>query len=129
MKAHVPAYWMLIIIAIAILAYSLKPDPSKKLLKAFKKELQQQEQLSQKKVDSVESLRQTDRVTLIDSLAMMQTKLDAAKASIAIEIEKRKTNDKALDTYRNSTYDGRFDEFSNTYNKKDPRWWPTRLHS
>jgi uncharacterized membrane protein len=111
-----------IILVVAILfglLYVFSPNSYKTFYRLFKKELVQQETVSKKVYDSLEKVRLNDISRYEELVNEKDLEIEDIRNELIKEQQRAYRYEKELNRYRNSDFDSRFGEFSNTYNPKD----------
>lgn len=95
----------------------MRPDIAKKFLQRFKNDLELQEQVSKKKFDSIEAIRQADYLRYIDEINYKDQEIEAIYQQLKYYKTKTQQYEKELNDYRSGNFNERFSKFSNLVRK------------
>ncbi|MGG5486241.1 hypothetical protein [Gaetbulibacter sp. PBL-D1] len=95
----------------------MRPDIAKKFFQRFKNDLELQEQVSKKKYDSIEAIRQTDYLKYVDEINYKDQEIEAIYQQLKYYKTKTQQYEKELNDYRSGNFDERFRKFSNLVRK------------
>jgi|SRR5690554_3306735 len=108
----------IIVLLIAVyIINAFNPDLSKKFYQLFKKDLTEQQELSKKKYDSIQGLRQKEYLNYLDLLKEKDQEIISIEQALLLQQQKAYKYEKELANYRRGNFDERFSKFSSLVKK------------
>ena len=111
-----------ILIAIAVIvaiAFFFRSKPGKQFYNAIKKELNTDYEKKQRELDSIQKLRELDKVSYEILISDRNLKIELLNSKLESANQKIKQNEKLLNDYRSGDFNERFRQFTKLITNTD----------